>query len=169
MNARRPSSSLHQRLGRRARQAGLGAIAAIVVLVMLASLAAAVVRMTWTQQISFAQDILGAKAFQAANAGAEWGMYQALKGSWTDTNCTGSSTLDLRSTMGFRVTVSCSTQLYNEGQDSSASNVNVRLYTINAVACNGTAATCPDNASAASANYVERSRQSIISKTDNGY
>ncbi|HEX5355611.1 MAG TPA: MSHA biogenesis protein MshP [Aquabacterium sp.] len=152
-------------------QRGLGMVAAIVVLVMMAVLAAAVTRLTWTQQISSAQDIMGARAFQAANAGTEWGMYQALKGSWMGTNCTGSQTLDLTSSMGFKVTVTCTTQAtaYNEGQDSTGTNLTVRLYVIDAVACNGSAATCPDDANSAGMNYVERKRQSIISSADPGF
>jgi MSHA biogenesis protein MshP len=152
------------------RQRGMGAIAAIIVVVMLSSLAAAVTRLTYTQQISFAQDVLGAQAFQAANAGTEWGMYQALKGSWIDSACTGSSTLNLTSTMGFKVTVTCTSQTtaFNEGQDSSSNNVPVRLYIIDAVACNGSTAACPDDNSAAKPSYVERRRQAVISKTDNG-
>lgn len=152
-------------------QRGLGMVAAIVVLVMMAVLAAAITRLTWTQQISSAQDIMGARAFQAANAGTEWGMYQALKGSWMGTNCTGSQTLDLTSSMGFKVTVTCTTQAtaFNEGQDSNGNNLPVRLYVIDAVACNGSGATCPDDANSGGMNCVERKRQSIISSADPGF
>mgnify|MGYP000547084046 CR=1 FL=1 len=152
-------------------QKGLGMIAAIVVLVMMSVLAAAVTRLTWTQQVSSAQDVLGARAFQAASAGTEWGMYQALKGSWMGSNCTGSQTLDLTSSMGFKVTVTCSTQstAYNEGQDSGGTNLTTRLYVIDAVACNGAAASCPDNANSAGMNYVERKRQAILSSADPGF
>lgn len=144
----------------------MGMVAAIVILVMLAALAASVTRLSWTQQISSAQDIAGAKAFQAANAGTEWGMYQALKGSWTHGACNGSSqTLDLTSSMGFKVTVTCTSQstAFNEGQDANSNNLTLWLYMINAVACNGSAASCPDNASAVGMNYVERSRQAVVS------
>ncbi|WP_290679296.1 MSHA biogenesis protein MshP [Aquabacterium sp.] len=164
-------SSLHPMpIGLRT-QRGLGMIAAIVVLVMMAVLAAAVTRLTWTQQVSSAQDVMGARAFQAANAGTEWGMYQALKGSWMGSNCAGSQTLDLTSSMGFKVTVSCTTQstAYNEGQDASGTNLTTRLYVIDAVACNGSAASCPDNANSAGMNYVERKRQAIISSADPGF
>ena len=151
----------------RASVRGLGVIAALVVLVLLSTLAAAVVRLTWTQQTTLAQDIDSARAFQGAYAGTQWGMYQALKGSWT--TCAGASqTLDLRSSMGVRVTVSCTSDQYNEGEalDGSGTPVTqvVRLYTITAVACNGAAATCPDNASVTRPNYVERMRVAKVAQ-----
>ncbi len=152
---------------------GLGTVAAIIVLVMLSALAAAVVRMTWTQQVGFAQDVMAARAFQAANAGTEWGMYQALKGGWQDGSCNGASTtMDLRTDMGFLVTVTCTSHatVFNEGQDASGTaDATVRIYVIDAYACNGSAATCPDAASSARSTYVERHRQSIVSKGDNGF
>jgi MSHA biogenesis protein MshP len=149
----------------RAPARGLGVIAALVVLVLLSTLAAAVVRLTWTQQTTLAQDIDSARAFQGAYAGTQWGMYQALKGSWT--TCAGvSQTLDLRSSMGVRVTVSCTSDLYNEGETTAGTGtpVTVRLYTITAVACNGAAATCPDNASVTRPNYVERMRVAKVAQ-----
>jgi MSHA biogenesis protein MshP len=150
------------------RQRGLGVIAAIVVLVMLSSLAAAVVRLTWTQQVASAQDMLGARAFQAANAGAEWGMFQALRGSWTGASCfNASQTLDLRSTMGFMVTVTCTTNAnaFIEGGDASGTARSVRLYVIDAVACISTT-TCPNNAQSSNANYIERRRQAMVTDID---
>lgn len=149
----------------RASVRGLGVIAALVVLVLLSTLAAAVVRLTWTQQTTLAQDIDSARAFQGAYAGTQWGMYQALKGSWT--TCAGASqTLDLRSSMGVRVTVSCTSDLYNEGETTAGTGtpLTVRLYTITAVACNGAAATCPDNASVTRPNYVERMRVAKVAQ-----
>lgn len=156
------STMLHRA---RASVRGLGVIAALVVLVLLSTLAAAVVRLTWTQQTTLAQDIDSARAFQGAYAGTQWGMYQALKGSWT--TCAGASqTLDLRSSMGVRVTVSCTSDVYNEGETTAGTGtpLTVRLYTITAVACNGAAATCPDNASVTRPNYVERMRVAKVAQ-----
>jgi MSHA biogenesis protein MshP len=153
-----------QRRVRLRRTRGLGVVAALLVLVMLSTLAAAIVRLTWTQQTTLAQDIDSARAAQAAYAGAQWGMYQALRGSWS--TCAGlSQTLDLRSTMGSRVTVTCNSQTYNEGElaDGSGAPQSVRIYTIAATACNGAAATCPDNASVSRPNYVERMRMVTVS------
>ena len=152
---------------RRARSParGLGVIAALVLLVLLSTLAAALVRLTWTQQTTLAQDIDSARAFQGAYAGTQWGMYQALRGSWT--TCAGATqTLDLRSSMGVRVTVSCTSDVYNEGETTAGTGtpLTVRLYTITAVACNGAAATCPDNASVTRPNYVERMRVAKVAQ-----
>jgi MSHA biogenesis protein MshP len=136
---------------------GFGAIAAIFVLVVLASLAAAIVRIGQSTQTGSAQDILGARAWAAARAGTEWGLYQALKGSWT--TCSGASqTLDLSSDSGFRVTVRCNSIVYNEGEDATGAVQTLRLYTIDAVACNSAIA-CPDNARAVQPGYIERRRQ----------
>ena len=68
-------------------QRGLGAITIIVVLVVLAGLAAAIVRLNVAAQSMAAQDVLAARAAQSARAGLQWGLYQALKGSWT--TCSG--------------------------------------------------------------------------------
>lgn len=137
----------------RTRQAGLGALAAILVLVMLSALAAAVVRLGWSSQTGMAQDLTSARALRAANAGIEWGLYQAFKGGWTA--CAGASTtLDLRNDTGMWVTVSCDSTTFSEIHGAAST---VTVYAISSVACNGTAA-CPDNARASSATYVERAR-----------
>jgi MSHA biogenesis protein MshP len=139
----------------RGSQQGLGAIAAIVVVVVMAALAASIVRLSSAQQGGQAQDLLAARAAAAARSGAEWGLYQALKGSWSA--CAGaSSTLDLRSESGMRVTVSCSSSQYNEGESSPGVAQTLRVYTIDAVACNGSGSSCPDAASAVTPTYVER-------------
>ena len=138
------------------RPRGLGVIAAIVVLVILASLAAAIVRFGAVAQSTSAQAVLAARASQAARAGTEWGLYQAFKGSWT--TCSGASqTLDLTTDLGFRVTVSCDSRSFNEGETAPGTPRTVRLYTIDAIACNST--TCPDNTRATTPGYVERRRQ----------
>lgn len=136
---------------------GFGAIAAIVVLVVLASLAAALVRMGMVQQTGSAQDIMGARAWAAARTGTEWGLYQALKGTWSAC-ASASQTLDLTAEAGVRVTVSCNSLVYNEGQAADGTTQTVRLYTIDAVACNSTSA-CPDNTRATRPGYIERRRQ----------
>jgi len=135
---------------------GFGSVAILVVLVMLAALAAAIVRLSATAQSSSALDTLSTRAEQAARAGTEWGLYQAFKGSWTA--CAGASqTLDLRADMGMVVTVSCTSNTYNEGESSPGVAKVLRVYTIDATACNSTS--CPDNARATQKGYVERRRQ----------
>lgn len=147
---------------RHVRTRGFGAVAALVVLVILSVLGAAIARLGWTQQIGGAQDLNSARAQQAANAGAEWGLYQALKGTWT-TCASVSQTIDLRASMGVVVTVTCNSATFVEGESGTGdppifTNRTLRTYLIDAVACNS-ATSCPDNAMASSVAYVERRRQ----------
>lgn len=140
----------------RHRQRGFGAIVAIVVLVMLATLAAAVVRLGGVAQATMAQSVLSARAVLAARAGTEWGLYQAFKGAWT--TCSGASqTLDLTGSTGFHVTVRCDSRRFNEGESTPGVPRQVRIYTIDAVACSATS--CPDNSAAITPHYVERRQQ----------
>ncbi len=138
------------------QQRGFGAIAAIVVLVILAAMSAAIVSFGTTQQQTGAQDVLSSKAWQAARAGNDYGLYQALKGSWT--TCTAvSQTLNLTADTGFYVTVSCDSRLFNEGESDTGAVQTVRIFEIRAVAC--TQPSCPAaGAEVAGPFYVERSR-----------
>lgn len=153
------------------RQRGFGAIAAIVILVILAALAGAIVSVGSTQQLTSAQDVMSAKAWQAARAGNEWGLFRALNNQdWlaAGTSCDTAprtNTLDLRADSGFFVTVSCDSWQYNEGESTPGLAQTVRIYRIRAVAC--PAASCPaSDASVAGAGYVERTRvimaQSVV-------
>jgi MSHA biogenesis protein MshP len=60
------------------RPGGFAIVSAIFILVVLAALAGFIVSVTTTQSLTFAQDIQGARAYQAARAGTEWGIYQWL-------------------------------------------------------------------------------------------
>lgn len=153
------------------RQRGFGAIAAIVVLVILALLAAAIVSVSTTQQITSAQDVLSAKAWQAARAGNEWGLYRALK----DKGCAAISgkTLDLSVDTGFYVKVTCTSfpqvPPYNEGEEITMPTLpptakHVTVYRLEAVAC-PVATGCPaSGAAVAAVGYIERTR--VVLATD---
>ena len=151
----------HAGQGRAATERGLGAITVIVVLVGLAMMAAAVVRLGQQAQTSITQDLMAARASAAARAGTEWGLYQAFKGPWT--SCSGAvQTLDMATdSAGLRVTVSCDSRLYNEGESSPGVPRTVRIFTIDAVACTSASAAtaCPDASRATGTGYVERRRQ----------
>jgi len=139
---------------------GFGLIAIMVVLVMLAGMAAAVVRLGWVSQTNTSQDLLTARATQAARTGVEWGVYEALKGAWSA--CSGSTqTLDLTADLGMHVTVTCARETYNEGESSPGVAAVVNVYVIDAVACTGS--TCPDNTAAVGPYYAERAMQAVIS------
>lgn len=143
---------------RRRRQSGLGALAALVVLVLLAILAASIVRLSASSQASFAQEFQAARAQAGMRAGIDWGLYQLLKGAWIGCNGGLSQTLDLRSDLGVYVTVSCATSSYFEGESSPGVPKSLRVYTLTAVACNGSSGSCPDNTAAQGPQYVERKR-----------
>jgi MSHA biogenesis protein MshP len=139
---------------------GLGAIAALVVLVLLALLAAAVLRYSTTAQSSAGQSLQAARASYAARAGIDWGLYQVLKGSWVGCSSAQTQTLDLRADTGMRVTVRCTgSGPIQEGESAPGVPRNVRIYQLESWACNGAAASCPDNAAATGLNYVERYRR----------
>jgi MSHA biogenesis protein MshP len=61
------------------RQAGVGLVTAIFLLVVLAGLGVAMVGLFTSQQASADLDLQGARAYQAARAGIEWGVYQRMQ------------------------------------------------------------------------------------------
>ena len=132
------------------RQTGFGYIAAIVIVVILAALATAAVRMNTAQQASSSQDVLSARALQAARAGNELGLYRAL----VDEKCENTF---LGMGDGIFVQVKCTPAKYWEGESTPGVPVEKTVYEIDAVACNSSAS-CPDNAMAPTPDYVERRR-----------
>jgi type II secretory pathway pseudopilin PulG len=140
-------------------QAGFAYIAAIVLLVVVAGMAAGLVRLTGTQQSTVNQAMLGAKAGLAARAGIEW----AFKACLTTSGTTNLS--QFKTETGFNVSVDCQSRDYQEGERASGQtsiSQAKRIVQIRAVACNGSAASCPDDKSVANAEYVERARAANI-------
>jgi MSHA biogenesis protein MshP len=87
-------------------QRGFSLFSAIFLLVMLSALGAAIVKVTSSSQIAAALDIQGERAYQAARAGIEWGLYRQLR----QKSCIDSTsfTLPAGTTLAsFTVTVSC--------------------------------------------------------------
>ena len=135
----------------RSRQQGLGAIAAMVVLVLLGGLAAFMASLSSNQQIGSALDVQGAKAFSAAQSGAEWGLYQAIKSA----SCVAST--NLSAIDGMAVTVTCTSSAVPE-QGSAAS-----FYSITSTACNLPAGVaCPGSTN--NPFYVERRVTALTEK-----
>lgn len=145
------------------RQRGFGLIAVIIVLVIMASMAAGLLTLGTTQQMTSAQDILSARALAAARTGTDIGLFKALSSTtpldpWK--TCSNlSQTLDLSTTTGFRVTITCDSTNppYNEGESVPGTANVVRFYRIQATACNSSSA-CPDAIMATSPAYIERVR-----------
>ncbi|HJV83170.1 hypothetical protein [Noviherbaspirillum sp.] len=99
-------------------------MSAIFLLIVLAALGAAMVTFSTAQHATSAQDIQGSRAYQAARAGIEWGVFQVLRGSPTPPVCNASTPLTLGGTLsGFAVTVECAvfpaSGAFNENGTSS--------------------------------------------------
>ncbi len=115
---------------------GFSLVAVIFIIVVLAS---AVVFLQRISNVSVATNNLamqGARAWQAAEAGAEWGVYRVTTG-----GCPAASTtfsLTEQSLTGFDVTVDCTSTTYTE------SGATVTMYFIDVFARSGTLGTTPD-------------------------
>lgn len=138
------------------RQAGVGLVTAIFLLVVLAGLAVAMVALGTSQQAGSALDVQGARAYQAARAGIEWGLYQNLRTPGRQCLASSSFALPASSTLrGFVVTVSCTSTPAPASAPSANAPALVR-YVISATACNLQPAngSCPNPSN--NPDYVER-------------
>jgi MSHA biogenesis protein MshP len=122
-------------------QRGIGAIFLIAILVMISAFAGAVGLLSQSQHTGSALDLLGAKAYQSARAGLEWGIHRVLRGSSAD--CTaiesggaGTTFLFAGDLAGFQVTVNCAFSTHTEVATT------VTMYALNATGCNLTAGSC---------------------------
>ena len=148
---------------------GFAIITAIFILVVLAALGAFILNVFTNQQIGSALDMQGARAYQAARAGVEWGAYQiqattAYNFSYGVSNtaigyanannraCPATTTSFIpgaSSLTGFTVTVTCVASA-----DISLGGPTV--FVITSTACNQpSAGTCPNTTNPNSL-YVER-------------
>lgn len=144
---------------------GFAILSAIFILVVLAALAAFMVSISTSQQVGSALDVQGVRAYQAARAGIEWGLYkvQSTAGynfgyASTDPNqrrCPGDGFASTDSfnpgaatLSGFRVTVTCKA----ETDGSSGPTV----FKLVATACNQpNGGACPNTTDPGSF-YIER-------------
>ena len=145
---------MRRRPCRIARMRGFSLVTGIFLLVVMSALGAYMVVFTGLQQNTIQADVLGVRAYYAARAGINWGMYRALDPD--DTIASGAAafapcpagTID---TMGgslapFTVVVTCTMTPATEA------NRAIRIYQITATACNQ--ATCP--APSPATGYIER-------------
>jgi MSHA biogenesis protein MshP len=126
---------------------GFALVSAIFILVVLALLGAMMVALSSTQHVGQARDLFGSRAYFAARAGIEWGVYAALR----NNACAPSTTLPALagSAAGFAVVVTCAVSgPFDEG------GTQVRVYQLTATASRG-AAGAPDQ--------VERQLQAQVS------
>ena len=143
-------------------------VTAIFILVVLAALGAFVVNISTTQQLTSAQDLQGSRAYHAARAGIEWGIYQVLDPTnatvtamvppygtgaqpWPNMpSCPASPTT--LSIEGYSVAVTCAVSVpyYEYGNIHT-----IVIYTLTATATSGTIGT---------PGYSERQLQATVSK-----
>jgi MSHA biogenesis protein MshP len=150
------------------RNTGFALISAIFLMVVLAGLGVAMLTFTNTQQASSGYDVLGARAYQAARTGIEWGLYQRLNPQvsapgvspsycqGSAANVTNTLTLPAGTTLSsFTVTISC------VAVTSSNTPIPITVRTIQAIACNQpSSGVCPNPSPAA--DYAQRSVQVSI-------
>ncbi|MGH8737004.1 MAG: agglutinin biogenesis protein MshP [Burkholderiales bacterium] len=145
----------------RARQRGFSLILALFLLVSLAAMGAYLLTISTLQEESSAADEMGARAYQAAHAGIDWGLYELLRdpGGAYASACNAAvvpaapaaQTFALSGGLAaFSVKVECSSSApTTEGATSG-----LRAYIVKATACNQ--ASCPGTQGPA---YVERELQ----------
>jgi len=144
----RTISTLSRRQAPGGRQTrGFAIVSAIFLLVILAALAAFLVRISTQQQIGASADVQGIRAYQAARAGVEWGLFQHLR----NNACAASSSFTPGGNLaGFTVTVQCQGAVSN---DENGTTLTIRR--IVATACNQPdSGNCPNNTPGD--NYIER-------------
>lgn len=129
---------------------GFAIVSAIFILVVLAVLGAGIVSISSSQAVGSAQDVLGVRAYQAARAGIEWGLYRQLRSA----SCAGATSFVPTATTlsGFTVTVTCVATPDPGGHGGPT------VYSVTATACNQPLAAeprCPNTATPGN-NYTER-------------
>jgi MSHA biogenesis protein MshP len=125
---------------------GFAIVSAIFILVVLAALGAFILSISSQQQIGSALDVQGVRAYQAARAGVEWGLYRQLQNG----SCAASSSfVPVAATLaGFTVTVTCAALPGGSGGPT--------VYSVIATACSQpNAGNCPNTANPGPL-YIER-------------
>lgn len=129
------------------RLRGFAILTAIFILVVLAMLGAFIASISSSQQIGSALDVQGARAYQAARAGIEWGAYRQLR----DGSCAAAANFApaAATLAGFTVTVTCAA--------TADANGGPTVFTVTSTACNQPDAggACP-NTTTAGGLYIER-------------
>lgn len=127
------------------RGRGFTMVAAIFLVVVLAALGAFVLRVSSTQHMGHAYDVQGSRAYQAARAGIEWGLFQVLQG---PAACPATTSFTPPALAEFTVTVGCASTSADE------LGTTVTVFALTATACNrASGGSCPGGAGES---YVER-------------
>jgi MSHA biogenesis protein MshP len=136
---------------RRAR--GFALVLALFLIVSLAAIGTYMLSVSNVQVASGVMDEQGARAYQAARAGLDWGAYEVLRVG----NCPGSTTIAYPGTLnlaGFYAEVTCTDYL-----PESEGGATVNTYRIVSTGCNATPCS-----SGSGATYVERQLQLTVTR-----
>ena len=138
------------------RARGFTLVSAIFLLVVIAALGAFAITVSTTQHQTSAMDVQGARAYQAARAGIEWGAFQVLRGGAFRAACEAGPANEPLSALpgtlsGFAVAVQC------EHTSAAEDDHKVRMYRITSTAVQGAPAT---------ANYIERQLSATITRNE---
>lgn len=99
--------------------------------VLAGILGVALVNLSSGQQAGFGLDLQGVRAYHAARAGAEWGMYHVLRPGYGGCPGINGRTVVFGDNLtGFRATLACRATSHEEG------GANVNLFAITSTACN---------------------------------
>jgi MSHA biogenesis protein MshP len=129
------------------RARGFALILALFLIVSLAAIGAYLITVSNVQVETGVMDEQGARAYQAARTGLEWGAYQVLRNG----SCPTQSFALTGNLSGFRTEVACTAYV-----PETEGAVSVNVFRITATGCN--AGTC----SAGGPTYVERQLQLTV-------
>ena len=137
---------------------------AVFMIVTMAAIGVYLLTISTGQLEAVTQDEQGARAYQAARAGVDWGAYQLLRntGSAFATGCAGggSASQNLIFTApqlsGFRAEIAC-TRVGNETE----AGVPIKIYRLTVTGCNGSPTAC---GASVGPTYVERQLQLAITQ-----
>lgn len=137
------------------RHGGFSMMSAIFLIVVLALLAAGMAKFALMQHTSSTLDLQGVRAYQAARAGLEWGLYRIL-----DPDSAASATLPTCWAGGASVTLAQDLAPFTTSVTCSATSTtedaqNISVYRLVATAFQGTAGT---------PHYVERQLEINVSR-----
>ena len=158
---------------------GFAIISAVFLLVVLAAIGVAMVTFSTAQHTASGQDVMGARAYQAARAGVEWALYQRLNPQVSSPNvspayCSASSAAGTSVTNSFAMPANTSLSPFTVTvQCTATANANVPasnlivVRTITAWACTQPAGgACPGTPTTAPsgpvADYIQREVQLSI-------
>ena len=141
----------------RKRVRGVSMITAIFLILVIAVLGAYIASVATTQHTTATLDLQGAKAYQAAYAGMQWGVYQTLGPPGT---CAGSTSFALTGALsGFAVTVQCTDTTLPLGYTENG--VIRHVYRITSTGCSPSGGACPGTQGGY---YVERQLEATLDK-----